>query len=495
MKQFEFHATASRVAQAKLAHSFTPNLMSLLQFVWVAAVVTGLVITMLGVRGGLVLLGVGLMTGCYVTWLRHGLLDIARTPLADSVELADILPAEIVDGYRPNLTGQQLFLLAANTWDGRFILERYEFSANDCLPAVQDWQLIHQDLWLATAEIAEKTQLAFMTNAMIIAACFSINPALKDLLTQRKLTLDDLCAGINWAARLGVYTKAKRPSYGGIARDWAAGFTPLLSQFGTSLSQQVEFAGKFFQLEERTSQLDTLVTELNGANGSVVLVGEPGIGKTALLLGLADRILQGVESGRLAHHQIFTLNASSIIAEAGTVGSVEQIVMALCNEAIHARNIVLALDEAQLFFGQGTGAVNLSQVLLPYLQSRSLTLVLAVTPGDWQRLKATNAGLTSLLTPLILSEPDQATTLATLADRSLLMETPANVTITYSALVAAYRLAERYIQEEAYPGRALKILEASLNHAQNGFVTAAAVEAAVEAQFGVKVGATTAAES
>ncbi|HUD11462.1 MAG TPA: AAA family ATPase, partial [Candidatus Saccharimonadia bacterium] len=276
-----------------------------------------------------------------------------------------------------------------------------------------------------------------------------------------------------------------RPHYGGIARDWASGFTPLLSRFGTNLSRQVELANKYFVTQERTNQLDALVTGLDTANGSVILVGELGIGKSALLFGLADRLLQGKNAGSLAHHQIISLSASEILSSVEGPGDIENTVLSLFSEATHAGNIIVALDEAQLFFGQGTGAVNLSQVLLPLLQSRSVKLVLAVTPGDWQRLRAMNTSMAGLLTPLVLVEPAEAEVLRTLSDRALLLEQD-HVT-TWRAITEVYRLSGRYFEDEAYPGRALKLLEAAMKYPEGTFISEKSVQMAIENQFGVKV--------
>ncbi len=237
-------------------------------------------------------------------------------------------------------------------------------------------------------------------------------------------------------------------------------------------------------------QLDALITSLDSANGNAILIGDPGIGKSALLLGLADRILQGNNSGNLAHYQIIALNASFILAQDANI---ENIVLRLFNEAARAGNIIIALDEAQLFFGHGTGAVNLSQILLPILQARSVKLVLAVSPGDWQKLRATNTSMASLLTPLVLSEPDETQTMRLVADAAVSIE--GGLITTWSSLKEAYRLSGRYFQDEAYPGRARKLLEAAANYPDGSFITDVSVQKAIESQFGVKVQTSTASES
>lgn len=495
MREFRFNPGHQRIKRVRSAQTYTPGVQTLIQMASLASMVVGGAIAILGVHSGFSLIGMGIILGCWLIWIRHGLLRTNAQPLSASPELAELLPAETLTWYQPNLSAEQLFDHLCETADGQFLLLHYQLAPQDCRTAASGWTAIHHDIWSATADLVEKLGQSYLTNAAILAACFNLHPPLKALLTSHKLTLDDMYRGVRWTVRLNQYQNAKRPMYGGIARDWAAGFTPMLAHFGSNLSQQVEYAGKYFQLEERTTQLDTLVGALTGPNANAVLVGEPGIGKTALMLGLADRVLQGVEVGRLAHHQIINLSASVILSEAGEVGSIEEVVLSLFNEAIQAGNIVIALDEAQLFFGHGTGAVNLSQVLLPYVQSRTLVLVLAVTPGDWQKLKATNTALASLLTPIILSEPGQDETIATIADRALLMESTANAVITYDALQEAYRLSGRYFQEEAYPGRALKVLEGSLAMAQDSIVNARSVQLAIEGQFGVKAGTASAAES
>jgi ATP-dependent Clp protease ATP-binding subunit ClpC len=260
----------------------------------------------------------------------------------------------------------------------------------------------------------------------------------------------------------------------------------LLSRYGQNFSQQVEYAGHQFARQERTSQLETLVSTLASGNGSIAVIGEVGIGKTALLYGLADHLLQSPSTAPLSGHQVIALNASVLLSLADQPGSLERIMLALFAEAHHAGNIIIALDEAQLFFGQGTGAVNLSQILLPILQARSIRIVLTLTPGDWQKLKSTNAAMSSLVSPLILSEPKEAEVIDLLADRALTLETPHSV-ITYAALREAYRLSSRYFQDEANPGRALKLLSAAANQPLGGYITDVSVQRAVEGQLGVRV--------
>jgi ATP-dependent Clp protease ATP-binding subunit ClpC len=487
MSSFEFNPHAGRVQEAKAAAVFTTRgIRNLLKVVTTLFALAALFLIYKGEHQGFSLAGIAVIGITTLLWISRDLMVLEASPITSTTSLDLILPASVAIFYNPNLTFAAFWDHFKDTDQAVFLMVRFQLMPESIGSNLGATELNHDALWTEVSRLTAALGLVSMTEGTIFAALFHLTPGLEEYLTSNKLTLDELDEGAHWAARLDLYERTKRPIYGGLARDWSSGYTPLLSRFGTNLSEQVEFAGRHFHTEERTNQLDALVQGLDSANGSVVLVGERGIGKTAILLGLADRLLQGKESGSLKHHQIYALNASFILSNGAGPGDIEELVLSLLQEAVLAGNIVIALDEAQLFFGDGTGSVNLSQVLLPLLQSRRLKLVLALTPGDWQRLKSTNSAMASLLTPLVLKEADQKDGLRMVADRALLLE-QGKVVITWRALTEAYRLAGRYFQEEAYPGRAIKLLESSLNYPEAQLVNEASVQQAIESQFGVKV--------
>ena len=430
--------------------------------------------------------GFGLICLTLGLWLQRDVMRLAAEPIGSTKRLDLLLPPSLISAFKEDAGITGLWQQLAGGWQVRFLMSRFNLHP-DVIGSVLAAAPAELDLiWPEAERISASTGGTLLTEASIAAAIFTSVPGLREVLTAVKLEPADIAEGVAWLARLETFQSAKRPIYGGMARDWAAGYTPLLSQYGQNLSRQIELAGNRFGVQERTNQLDTLISSLSGGTASVVVVGEPGIGKTALLYGLADRLLQGNGGGTLAHHQVISLNASVILSNQHGAGDLERIVLQLLGEAAHAGNIVLALDEAQLFFGQGTGAANLSQVLLPILQARSIRIVFAITAGDWQRMRSTNTALSGLLTPLVLAEPPQVEVERLLADRALLLE-QGKYTTTWPALVEAYRLSGRYFPDEAYPGKALKLLEAAYTHADGLFVTELSVQRAVESQLGVKV--------
>ncbi len=494
MSIYTFNPNSIRVAKARIAHFLPKPLMSVIGIMAVFTLVVGIFLIVFGHRAGFSLMGVGVILAVTLIWTHRDLYLLPAASLGSTKQLDQLLPIELAARYHEPLSAASLWLLVEGTWQARFILNRFEIDPAAVAQLIASAQIDFDTFWAEAEKISTNLGLTTLTSATITAAIFTTRPELDTFLTKDKLTPEDIVEGAHWVTRVDQLTHIKRPIYGGIARDWASGFTPQLARFGTNLSQEVEFSGGNLITRERTAQLDDLVTGLDSATGSVVLIGENGIGKSALLLGLAERLLRGTASRNLKHFQIYSLNATSILSSASGPGDIERIVTGLLSEAGHAGNIIVALDEAQLFFGQGTGAVNLSQVLLPLLQSRSFKLVLTLTPGDWQRLKATNTSMAGLLTPLVLAEAPQIDVMRELADRVLYLEDGKAIT-TYRALLEAYRLSGRYMQEEAYPGKALKLIESAISHPDGPYISEKSVQQAIEGQFGVKVQTASSAES
>lgn len=494
MTEFTYNPRNPRLTKIRLQSSLGGVFARLLLTTGLIMLPVGIVLMIAGSWLAMSAFGLAIWCLCLWAWIKADLAHNEPTPLPESNDLAATLPVELANWYRPDMESSKLVAFAARTWDGYFVLNRLGLADMTSDTNLATLNLPLHDLITEASKISQALNLNILTNAAIVAAAFHQDGPWHPRLLAAKLRDEDLLATVRWAWRLGEIRNAHKPLYGGLARDWSSGYVPLLNRYGSNLSTHVEYAGKYFSLSERTTGLDTLISNLTGPTASVAVVGENGIGKSSLIFGLADRLLQGIDSSSLAGHQVYSLNASILIGEAEGAGGLENLVMSLFNEAVAAGNIIIALDEAQLFFGQGTGAVNLSHVLLPYIGSKSLPLVLAFTPGEWQKLKSTSPSASSQLTALILTEPNEADTLVILADRALLLETD-GLTITYQALQTSYRLSGRYLQDEAYPGKALKVLESAVAYAQNGLVTPDSITAAIEQQYGVRTGAATAAES
>jgi ATP-dependent Clp protease ATP-binding subunit ClpA len=129
------------------------------------------------------------------------------------------------------------------------------------------------------------------------------------------------------------------------------------------------------------------------------------------------------------------------------------------------------------------------------VQGGAVPLILAMSPSDHQRLRVKNQSLASLLTPVVLQELDEQGVMRVLEDTAAGLESREHVLIGYLALHEAYRLSGRYEQDEAYPGKAIKLLTQAISHADNSIVTAESVQQAIEQTRGVKAGTAAPAEA
>lgn len=340
---------------------------------------------------------------------------------------------------------------------------------------------------LAT-QLADQNKSPVIELGFVVAGLLLASPGMQQALTQLKIQAGDVEALANWLGRNVVETHAGKHNYGGIGRDWAFGYTPLLDRFGQNLSLGIAKHGAHFGWMVNSGGVKAIEAAFDNHASAVALIGADGIGKSTSVQALAERLIKGETGPTLAYHQVIALNATDITANAKQARDLEQIMLSLASEAAHAGHVILFFDDAQMFFNEGPGAFDASQILLSIIQAKSVPIILAMSPDDHQRLKTKNQSLAGLLTPVVLQELPEDGVMRVLEDTAAGLENRHKVLIAYEALREAYRLSGRYEQEEAYPGKAIKLLEQAITHSVNSVVNATSVQQAIEQTRGVKVG-------
>jgi replication-associated recombination protein RarA len=436
-------------------------------------------------RLGYEAVGFGLIFSMFTIWYKR---DLALTPLGKTDLLGDRLSGEVLAllPIKPKLSAALIWRALGNSWQRRFLTNHLllggdmlqDLLAEDTTPLATIWE-----------KVTELSQPGETIEAGTVAAAIMLtSPAVKAHLSLYKLRESDVIAVNQWLD--GILQEVNRPkqSFGGIARDWAYGFTPMLNQFGENISLAIMRHNAHFGSLTTAAGVQSITAALENHAGAIALVGPDGIGKSSHMFALAQIFIEGQASHKLAYHQVIRLDASTIISAARYSGDLEQIVTQLANEATHAGHVILFLDDAQLFLGNGNGSFDATQILLPIVQARGIPLIMAMTSGDYQRLRNQNSSFASLLTPIMLQEPDEAHTLSIVADAAGRLEGQHNVLISYTAVVEAYRLSGRYEHETAFPGKAVKLLEQAIGHADDNVISPRSVQAAIEQTRGVRVG-------
>lgn len=489
----QFDAQSTRARQARFGQAVGRTGITGLLIIGLILLGMGIVGLADGRSGGWVAFCPVLLIVMLAVWWRAQLSVVPPTGQG----LNNRLHRDVLVHIKPKdeLTPQLLWQRLASHWQVIF------FANHLLLPS----QMIEQHLsdqandllfvWDKAAELADAAKCAAIEPGHLAAALLLTAEPVHRLLTSQKLSLDDVTAVADWLGRDLTAMRASKPQFGGIGRDWANGFTPRLNQFGQNISTAIERYGAHFGALTESPGVQAIKTAFAQGSTAIALIGEDGVGKTRHAYALAQNLLAESKSQQLMHQQIIKLEPAPIISAARRPGELEYLMDILMGEAAHAGNIILFLDDAQLFFGDGPGSFNAAQLLLPVVQARGVRLILAFTPHDWQQLKSQQGTFASQLTPVVLQEPAEPAILAALADAATRFEIKHHLVITYPAIKEAYRLSGRYDQDTAYPGKAIRLLEQSLAKAEQGVVTAAAVQAAVEQATGVKVGTAGAVEA
>ena len=338
------------------------------------------------------------------------------------------------------------------------------------------------------SELAEKHNTKTIQLGFVIAGLLMSSAGVSKILVENESQPEDIRSIAEWMGRnLDESTKTKN-RLGGIGRDWAFGFTPLLDKLGQNISLSVVGQGANYDWLADSASVKSIETALNNHSSAIALIGPVGIGKTNNVYALAQRMLEGKTGSNLRYHQIINLNATDITSRAQGPGDLEHIMISIVNEAYHAGHIILFFDDAQSFFTNGPGAFDATQIMLSIIQARAVPIILAMDPKDYQNLKTANQTLAGLLTPVIIQELPEADVMRVLEDISAGLEHRFNVLVSYEALHESYRLSGRYEQDEAYPGKAIKLLEQAVNQTDNEIVSRRSVQLAIEQTRGVKIG-------
>jgi ATP-dependent Clp protease ATP-binding subunit ClpC len=409
-------------------------------------------------------------------------------------ELDDILEPHLLALLKMShsITPRSAWQSAQNDWRARFLANHLMLDAVAVAPFLSPEPQAMEAVWQTALQLMEKNQSNELDSGTLAAALIASSDATKDYLSKHNLKEEDVLEVHSWVERLGAYLKEPHPYFGGIGRDWAAGFTPTLDRFGQNISRSVERGEGHFHTLAHGDALDGVVHSLSQGSGGVAVVGEPGSGRSSFVYALAQRLLKGKDE-ELLYYQIIGLNASMILSSAGD--ELENLMLTLFGEAVNAGNIIIFLDDAKLFLNEATGSFDLSQVLLPVLQNRRLKIITAMTPHDFQKLKADNGTLASLLIPVNIKEPEPATTIRILEDTALNFEQRDGALIPYQAIHEAYKLSGQYDQDLAYPGKAIGLLEQATAYAEDKLITAESVQQAIEKMRGVKVSKAKSAEA
>jgi ATP-dependent Clp protease ATP-binding subunit ClpB len=235
-----------------------------------------------------------------------------------------------------------------------------------------------------------------------------------------------------------------------------------LEKYGRDLTEQAK-AGKLDPVIGRDEEIRRVVQVLSRrTKNNPVLIGEPGVGKTAIIEGLAQRIVNGDVPESLKNRQLITLDMGSLVAGAKYRGDFEDRLRSVLNEVVHADGqIVLFIDELHTVIGTGStqGAMDAGNLLKPMLARGELRCLGATTITEYRKYIEKDAALERRFQQVFVDQPSVEDTVSILRGLKERYEVHHGVNITDSALVAAATLSSRYIADRFLPDKAIDLVD------------------------------------
>ena len=260
---------------------------------------------------------------------------------------------------------------------------------------------------------------------------------------------------------LSGYQGKETASSGAPAGESAPSSSLVLDQFGRNLTQAAR-EGKLDPVIGREKEIERVMQVLSRrTKNNPVLIGEPGVGKTTVVEGLAQDIVRGDVPETLRDKQIYTLDLGALVAGSRYRGDFEERLKKVLKEIRTRGDIVLFIDEIHTLVGAGAaeGAIDAASILKPMLARGELQTIGATTLDEYRKHFEKDAALERRFQPIQVAEPSIAHTIEMLKGLRDRYEAHHRVTITDEALVSAATLADRYISDRFLPDKAIDLVD------------------------------------
>ncbi|MBN1698274.1 MAG: ATP-dependent Clp protease ATP-binding subunit [Spirochaetales bacterium] len=298
------------------------------------------------------------------------------------------------------------------------------------------------------------------TEHLLLAAAKEPGSLTNKYLTQKRITINNLREAIfqiNGPGGVRNFSTYKKKPQSTMARKT----TPTLNEFSRDLTSLAR-EGALDPVIGREKEIQRVIQILaRRTKNNPVLIGEPGVGKTAIVEGLAQRIIEGTAPEVLFDKRVVVLDLASLVAGTKYRGEFEERLKRVMREIVTASNVILFIDELHTIIGAGgaEGAIDASNMLKPALSRGELQCIGATTLNEYKKYIERDAALERRFQSIYVDEPSVEETIEILTGIKNRYEEHHHVTYTYDALEASSILSHRYITERFLPDKAIDLID------------------------------------
>jgi ATP-dependent Clp protease ATP-binding subunit ClpC len=367
----------------------------------------------------------------------------------------------------------------------RFNLSK-EIASSASASSVHDWWDAAKALW---QKIPNPEGI---DSAHTIVAILLSSENKQAVFTSMKTTEKDIVQGLEWLMYWKEMYKTvhARRTKGGIARDWATGYTPTLNRFAYNISQDIQYGGSYhrnvFGHKQIINQMSSALIQAGRSN--IILVGDAGVGKTTCIDAFADSLLFEVDANYpLRFHQVYSVDTASMLSQINDQNHLENTLNLIANEAYKAKNIILYFSDITNLFGI-EGGIDIYSTMLPIVKNGGVKIIFSATEGQWKWLQQNKPELAALINFQAVTPPSESDTMRIIENKAILIEQQFKCQFTYNSLKEIYRLSSRYGPELAMPAKAINVMETVARINSGTMITRESVALAIEQTTGIKTG-------
>jgi ATP-dependent Clp protease ATP-binding subunit ClpA len=369
---------------------------------------------------------------------------------------------------------KDLLFAAARSPGGRFIirelgLEATEFETIATTALNEAGEIDVGELLREARDSLTRFEKDRIDAGVILALFFEKIPSFGGVLNRRDLSQEDLHAVLTWESFHARF-EAKEPfwspesllgSFGGVGRSWIMGYTDELDRFTTDLSEQILWKGKrFTRIHAEKRETAMRVLEKSQLH-DLLLIGRVGVGKKTLIENITYQIRKEERDRFQAFTRVVELKTAELLS---STTNPDSFLLHALKKAQQSGRFVLVIPDLVLMLQAGGDKVR--GILMKFVQEKNIQLVGIMSTEDYHRYVKSDPTLDHFFEKVTVDEPTDSETMSVLMEHFFTLEDRHHVHVTYKALRSILTLCKRYLGQEAFPGKAVNVLEDSVNIAR-----------------------------